>query len=153
MGVFSRKATHIRNMNPYRALNNRKGDFLKKLIIQIFAVNLLFVLSFLSGLSPKSINASQNSRPTHVVNEVLVKFKKGVQADFIRQGLDYIQGKIVTYLGQEIGPLERVPGILSQRSFPGDPDLFHIKVPEYVGTEQAIAMLRSMPIVEYADEK
>ncbi len=44
------------------------------------------------------------------------------------------------------------PDILTHRSFHDDPNLFHIRVPEYIGTEQAISFLSSNPNVEYVEK-
>jgi len=119
-----------------------------------FFVVFLVMFLFLSESNPKLAQAIQGIEYSqkYVLNEVLVKFKKDVLAEIVQQSIDYLQGKVVTYLGQELSAYERVPSLFSHRSFTGDPDLLLIKVPEYLGIERAMSLLRANPNVEYAEK-
>jgi subtilisin family serine protease len=55
-------------------------------------------------------------------------------------------------LGREISTYDWDAQTASLRSFLADPNLLHIKVPESVGTEQAIYLLNLNPNVEYAEK-
>jgi len=88
----------------------------------------------------------------YVPNEVLVKFKRDISVYSIKEAITYVQGKIITYRRVEIEPFVWESSDPSQRSFRLDPDLFHIKVPETVGTEQAISTLSKDPNVKYAEK-
>ena len=88
----------------------------------------------------------------HVPNEVLVKFKKNVPKDLIRNAIQSVQGKIITYLGEEISVFQWDPDITSLKSFRLDPELFLIKVAETIGTERAIYFLKKNSNIEYAEE-
>ncbi len=83
---------------------------------------------------------------------MLVKFKKDIGRALIQQGIELVQGKIITYLGRELTILEWDHEIPTLRSFLADPDLLHIKVPESIGTEQAIYLLSMNPNVEYVEK-
>ncbi|GAH37440.1 unnamed protein product, partial [marine sediment metagenome] len=88
----------------------------------------------------------------YVPNEVLVKFKKDISKESIQEAINYVQGEIITYLGKEISPFQWDPADFPLRSFRLDPDLFHIKVPEAIGTEEAISVLLKNPNVKYAEK-
>jgi subtilisin family serine protease len=128
-----------------------EGDIMKKLAFLLSGTAPIIILFCLFQLSSKTASTEQTFRLRYVANEVLVKFKKDVDPNLFSQGIDYLQGKLVTYLGAELHPQERTSGNFSHRSFTGDPDLFLIRVPNYIGTEQAITILRSNPNVEYAE--
>jgi subtilisin family serine protease len=63
-----------------------------------------------------------------------------------------VQGRIKTYLGAEVSTLNWNPDIREHRSFLAEPDLLHLKVPEFIGTEEAIRILSTNPSVEYAEK-
>lgn len=121
---------------------------------------LLFLTTFLSVSftfllvsSESKTNQEGNSiEEESVPNEVLVRFKKDVQKNFIQNAILSVQGEILTYLGKEINPFLWDPYLTSHRSFLSDPDLFHLKVPEAVGTELAIWLLMRSPYVQYAEK-
>jgi subtilisin family serine protease len=127
---------------------------MKKLyLLGLVMVILLFSIIFLS----KSINSAPAQdeylhQEEYVANEVLVKFRKDVPNYFIKESIDLVQGKIITYLGEEIVPVQWRPDVYSFRSFIIDNDLFHIKVPEAIGTERAIYILNQNPNVKYAEK-
>jgi len=88
----------------------------------------------------------------YVPNEVLVRFKEDTGKHIVQFGVDSVQGKILTYLGNEIALVDWNPDVSSVRSFLSDPYLLHIRVPEYIGTEQAVSLLLMNPNVEYAEK-
>lgn len=65
--------------------------------------------------------------------------------------LDILKPRVVNYLGQEIGFTDWNPEIRARSSFLGDPYLVHLRVPEAIGTEKAISILKNNPNVEYAE--
>lgn len=125
----------------------RKTHFL------ILSTFILFSLIFLF-ISDDSVATQKGDiiQEGYIPNEVLVKFKKHVGRYFIQDAVNSVQGKVITYLSEEISTLQWDPDIYSFRSFRLDPDLLHIRVPETVGTEQAIYILSLNPNVEYAEK-
>jgi len=87
-----------------------------------------------------------------VPNEVLVKFKTGTIDTDILTSLGSVSGDIVNYLGKVLSAADWAAKTTENRSFIGDPSLFHIKVPPSIGTEKAIDKLMSNPNVEYAEK-
>ena len=86
-----------------------------------------------------------------VPNEVLVKFKEETDKGQIITAINSLQGKVVTYLKNEIYAPEWDSAVRSQRSFLDDPHLIRVRVPESVGTELAISLLKQLPDVVYAE--
>ena len=123
---------------------------MSKKFIALFATVFL-LLFFLSCESPFSEKFGEIIEE-YVPNEVLVKFKEDVSKYLIQDAINSVQGKIITYLGEEISTFQWDPDIRSFRSFLSDPYLLHIKVPETLGTEKAIDILSLNPIVEYAEK-
>jgi hypothetical protein len=125
----------------------------KKIFLTSFLAFLLISLILLS-ISNNSTGTQKEYIPQqeYVPNEVLVKFKKDTKKDFIQGAIQSVQGKIISYIGEEIIPFQWEPDNLSLRSFRLDPYLFHLKVPETIGTSQAIYILSQYPGVEYAEE-
>jgi subtilisin family serine protease len=118
-------------------------------------------LIFLSiGTSSKATQVSQPrySPEEYVPNEVIFKFKEDAVGDIVQNRrlienvLSSAHGRIKTYLNQEIGLLDWDPAIFSHRSFIGDPYLFHIRLPEYIGVDEAISFFKSIPYVKYAEK-
>lgn len=121
-------------------------------LISLLFFSLIFLIGNIKSVANQEGNALQKE---YVPNEVLVKFKKDVLKYYNQEVINSIisvQGKIITYLGKEISPFVWDRADLSLRSFRLDPDLFHIKVPETIGTEQAIYILNQNPNVEYAEK-
>lgn len=114
-------------------------------------LSLFLIFLFVSSNSAKNQEGFAHQEE-YVPNEVLVKFKKDVSKYFIQNAVNLVQGKIITFRGKEISSLQWSPDIPSLRSFRLDPDLFHIKVPETIGTEQAIDVLSQNPYVKYAEK-
>lgn len=115
-------------------------------------LSLLFpCLAFLFMNNNSKANQEEYIRQEYVPNEVLVKFKEDVKKPVIQYALNSVQGRIITYLKDKIDPYQWDPKISSHKSFLLDPRLFHIKVPESIGTEQAIYLLSLNPNVEYAE--
>jgi len=126
---------------------------MRKLILACLTSLLSFSLIFLF-VSSNSIPTQEEyfSQERYVPNEVLVKFNEDVNKSFVQDAINSVQGKVITYLGEEISPSLWEPDISSCRSFRLSPALFHIKVPEAIGTEQAIYLLKLNPLVEYAEK-
>ncbi|MFQ6070601.1 MAG: S8 family serine peptidase [Candidatus Aminicenantales bacterium] len=124
----------------------------KILLTTPLSVFLLSLAFFLISIKSDATQAQYLPREDYVPNEVLVKFKEDVSIDSIQEAINWVQGKIITYLGKEISLSQWDPEDLSLKSFRLDPDLFHIKVPESIGTEHAISALNQLPIVEYAEK-
>jgi len=122
---------------------------MSKKFIALFATVFL-LLFFHSCKSPFSEKFGEIEE--YAPNEVLVKFKEDVSKYFIQDAINSVQGKIITYLGEEISTFQWDPDIRSFRSFLSDPYLLHIKVPEIIGTEEAISVLSINPNVEYAEK-
>lgn len=126
---------------------------MKKLHFLFLSILFLSLLAFLPGTKHSAaVQEWSSTQEEYVPNEVLVKFKKDIPRTLIQQDIDLVQGKIVTYLGREITTLEWGPEISTLRSFLADPDLFQIRVPYYIGTEQAIYLLSMNPNVKYAEK-
>lgn len=119
------------------------------ILASVLSLSLIFLFVNFKSVATQERNILQED---YVPNEVLVKFKKDVNRYFTQEAINSVQGKIITYLGKEISTSAWDPSDLSLRSFRLDPDLFHIKVPEFIGTEQAIYLLNLNPNVEYAEK-
>jgi len=126
---------------------------MKKKIVSSISIISLLSLIFLFVSSNSVMTQERNSfQDEYVPNEVLVKFKKDVGKYLIKEGINSVQGKVITNLGEEISTFQWDSDIPSLRSFLLDPDLLHIKVPEAIGTEQAIYSLNLNPNIEYAEK-
>jgi subtilisin family serine protease len=100
----------------------------------------------------KSTSSSQQTiTQEYVPNEVLVKFKPEAGKQKALTALDALKPRVVNYLGKEIAFTDWNPEVRTKSSFLGDPYLVHLRVPETVGTEKAISMLKNNPNVEYAE--
>lgn len=123
-------------------------------ILSISFTGLLFLgIFFLSSSSNSTATQERFAyNAEYVPNEVLVKFKKDVGKIIVQNTLGSVQGKIITYLKEEIDLTDWNPDLLSLRSFRLDSDLFHVKVPEEIGTERAIYILKQNPNIEYAEK-
>jgi subtilisin family serine protease len=112
---------------------------------------LIFVLVY-EGRHSASNQEEYSSQEEYVPNELLIKFKKNTERSKIQQSIESVRGKIITYLGEEIYSFDWAPDNSILRSFLADPDLFHIKVPDYIGEERAISLLSFDPNVEYVEK-
>lgn len=124
---------------------------MRKKVLICFLSLLFPCLAFLFMNNNSKANQEEYIRQEYVPNEVLVKFKEDVKKPVIQYALNSVQGRIITYLKDKIDPYQWDPKISSHKSFLLDPRLFHIKVPESIGTEQAIYLLSLNPNVEYAE--
>lgn len=109
-------------------------------------------LIFFGGQYPGHAQVEPTIQDEYVPNEVLVKFKEGTGRGLIQYGIEAVQGRIKTYLKREISTYDWDAQTPALRSFLADPNLLHIKVPESMGTEQAIYLLSLNPDVEYAEK-
>lgn len=119
-----------------------------------FASGLLFVFAAFSLLIGGTSNSGQGSLISAVEavpNEILIKFKPAISPALVRQELGSLQGSIISYHGGEIAAAAWTGFNENERSFLGDPNLFHVRVPESIGVERALSLIRSCPLVEYAE--
>lgn len=121
---------------------------MKKVFLALGLGLMIFVSLFLF----KSPTSSQETiSQEYVPNEVLVKFKPEAGQQKALAALDALKPRVVNYLGQEIAFTDWNPSLRVKSSFLGDPYLVHLRVPEGIGTEKAIAILKNNPNVEYAE--
>jgi hypothetical protein len=121
---------------------------MKKLIIVLSSALIVFVSLFLlAAVSDSQETVTQQ----YVPNEVLVRFKPEAGKYIALAALDALKPTVVNYLGKEIAFTDWNPEVRSKSSFLGDPYLLHLRVPESIGTEKAISMLKNNPNVEYAE--
>ena len=104
-----------------------------------------------TGNTP-SKNQEYPPEAQYVLNEVLVKFNSDISKNLIQDAVASVQGRILTYLGEDISVIQWDPGVSALRSFLEDPDLFYLRVPEYIGTERAISILKQNPNVIHAEK-
>ncbi len=132
----------------------------KSLVLFLSAFFLLAVVIFMVGSSSVATGTSQaNYEPQNFVpHELLIKFKDDSVGDIVQNKwliqnvLDQVQGKIKTYLNEGKETFNWDPAVFRDRSFFADPYLFHIRVPDGIDLEYAIARLRISPIVEYVEK-
>lgn len=105
-----------------------------------------------SEATQQDVIAAAEAKIPYIPNEVLVKFKPATADTAVVESIDAVQGTIVTHRRRSISPGLWAENRSEYRSFLGDPDLLHIKVPATKGTEKAILELMSNPNVEYAEK-
>ncbi len=105
-----------------------------------------------SMATQQEVKAAAVDSNAYVPNEVLVKFKVSASNATVTAGIKAISGQIMTHRGKTISSAEWT-GVknVENRSFIGDPSLFHIKVPSSIGEKKAIEQLLTNPNVEYAE--
>jgi subtilisin family serine protease len=117
-----------------------------------FVLAALLAVGFLgfrhSEATPQLMTAAADSVP----NELLVKFKPVTAETAVIQAIDAVQGAIIAHRGEVVSAGLWAENRSVYRSFLGDPDLFHVKVPPTLGTEKAIIELMSNANVEYAEK-
>lgn len=117
----------------------------------------LIVLLVRPSSRPHEIAKEEMGRPRYAPQEILVKFKEIPGVDIfqnkqiIQNAIASISGRIKTYRNEEIDTVDWDQSNRSQRSFLGDPYLFHIKVPRELDLNYAISCLKLNPYVEYAE--
>jgi subtilisin family serine protease len=133
---------------------------MKKSLLVLFSGFLVCCIVFIIRSNSKATQTLQTGdKPQeYVPNEILVKFKEYAVGDILQNKrliqniVSSVQGKIKTYLKQEISALAWEPLTKTHRSFIGDPYLFHIKIPEEINIDYAIRFLKMNPYVEYAEK-
>lgn len=120
-----------------------------KLFVIVSGLCLAFIVFLFLLRVPSSSQKSITQE--YVPNEVLVKFKPEAGKQKALTALDVLKPRVVNYLGQEIAFTDWNPEIRANRSFLGDPYLVLLRVPETIGTEKAIAILKNDPNAEYAE--
>ncbi|NPV82338.1 MAG: S8 family serine peptidase [Candidatus Aminicenantes bacterium] len=119
---------------------------------KVFMVFGLGFFIFASMLLFKSSTSSQEAiSQEYVPGELLVKFKPKVGKQMAISVLDTIKPKVVNYLGQEMAFTDWNPELRARSSFLGDPYLVHLRVPDEIGTEKTIEILKNNPNIEYAE--
>jgi len=119
---------------------------------KVFWVLILGLGFFITLFLLRAPSSSQESiTQQYVPNEVLFKFKPEAGKQKALTALDVLKPRVVNYLGQEIAFSDWNPEVRAKSSFLGDPYLIHLRVPEAIGTEKAIAILKNNPNVEYAE--
>lgn len=113
------------------------------------AITMLGLLGF--G-RPEATQQLLTVQAEYVPNEVLVKFKAATMETAVIQATDTVQGLIIVHRGEIVSVNQWAENKSGNRSFLGDPDLFHVKVPPTIGTEIAIAELLTNPNVEFAEK-
>ena len=129
---------------------------MKKLIFMFLLVVGVCSIVLLINPGPRATGTLQAEyvQQDYVPQELLVKFKEDAVGDLahnkwqVQNVLNQVQGKINTYLNEEIDTFEWNPTVFRNRSFHADPYLFHIRVPEGIDLEYAIARLKLYPSVE-----
>ena len=133
---------------------------MKKLLMAIAGCFFISCLFLFNGPDSKATETPQaeSDIQRYVPNEILVRFKEYPLGDIIQSRwliqnvINSVQGKIKTYLNEEIYAFNWEPSIFAHRSFIGDPYLFHIKIPDVIDLDDAILYLQSNPYVEYAEK-
>jgi subtilisin family serine protease len=120
-----------------------------KKTFMVLALGLVFFGSMF--IFKTTLSSQQTIAQEYVPNEVLVKFKPQVGKQVAIAALDAVKPRVVNYLGKEIAFSDWNPDIRSKSSFLGDPYLLHLRVPETVGTEKAMSILKNNPNVEYVE--
>jgi len=126
----------------------------------LFSAFLVCCIIFIIRSNSKATQTLQKGDESqeYVPNEILVKFKEYAVGDIVQNKwlvqniVSSVQGKIKTYLNQEISALAWEPLTKTHRSFIGDPYLFHIKIPKEIDLDYAIWFLKMNPYVEYAEK-
>jgi subtilisin family serine protease len=133
---------------------------MKKLIFVFFLVVGMCSIILLISASSRAAGTLQTEKvqQNYVPHELLVKFKEDVVGNLtqnkwqVQNVLNQVQGKIKTYLNEEIYTFDWDPAVFRNRSFHADPYLLHIRVPDGIDLEYAIARLKISPIVEYVEK-
>ncbi|PMP95814.1 MAG: hypothetical protein C0168_04565, partial [Candidatus Aminicenantes bacterium] len=112
-------------------------------------LGLLIIVSLFLFKSPT--RSQETISQEYVPNEVLVKFKPKAGKQLAIAALDVLKPRVINYLGKELDFSDWDPEIRAKSSFLGDPYLVHLRVPESIGTEKAISILKNNPNVEYAE--
>ncbi|GEM_PF-2079656 len=116
----------------------------------------LFILG--SGYNETGRIQSNPDPQDFVPHELLVKFKEDSVGDItenrglILNIINQVQGRIMTYLREEKETLDWDPSVVEHRSFHADPYLFHIRIPEQIDLEYALARLSLNPSIEYVEK-
>ncbi|MCJ7486670.1 MAG: S8 family serine peptidase [Candidatus Aminicenantes bacterium] len=117
-----------------------------------FVLAALLAVGFLgfrhSEATPQLMTAAADSVP----NELLVKFKPATAETAVIQAIEAVQGAIIAHRGEVVSAGLWAENKSEYRSFLGDPDLFHVKLPPILRTEKAIAELLANPNVEFAEK-
>jgi len=124
----------------------------KVMVIVLGIVFIFLLIIYVDGRMPVATNGQSPALLGFVPNEILVKFKPDAPESLVRQKLESVLANIVSYLGKELAVNEWTRSDEINRSFLGDPDLFHLRVPASYGEERALSSLSSDPWIEYAEK-
>jgi hypothetical protein len=100
----------------------------------------LFVFAAISLIGGTSNSGQEGSilAVEAVPNEILIKFNPAISAALVRQELGSLQGSIISYHGREIVAGAWIESNEDERSFLGDPYLFHVRIPASIGVEPGL---------------
>jgi subtilisin family serine protease len=110
-----------------------------------------FGLQMTHAIQESSIN-SIVGQSDFVPNEVLVKFKNGTSEYAIRQSIQAVSGSVISYRGESSSVGLWAEDKTRYASFVKRPNLFLLRVPSFLGTEQAIRNLVADINIEYAEK-
>lgn len=133
---------------------------MKKLVFAFCLVVGVCSIIFLISSSSRAAGTLQSEKiqQDYVPHELLVKFREDVVGNLtqnkwqVQSVLNQVQGKIKTYLNEENETFDWDPAVFRNRSFHADPYLFHIRIPDGIDLEYAIARLKLFPSVEYVEK-
>ena len=125
-----------------------KKTFLVMSVVALFLAS----ISLFTRIKSETRQENESYAEDYVPNELLVKFDNDIGKYAIQDAINYLQGKVISYLGSELNPDAWDPSDLSVRSFRLDPNLLHIRVPEVVSIDQAIDLLYQRFRIEYAEK-
>jgi subtilisin family serine protease len=117
-----------------------------------FVLAVFLAVGFLGFRHSEATQQDLSVSAAYVPNELLVKFKPATAETAVIQAIDAVQGAIIAHRGEVVSAGLWAENKSDYRSFLGDPDLFHVKVPPTLGTEKAIVELMSNANVEYAEK-
>ncbi|MBE3131558.1 MAG: S8 family serine peptidase [Acidobacteria bacterium] len=117
-----------------------------------FVLAVFLAVGFLGFRHSEATQQDLSVSAAYVPNELLVKFKTATAETAVIQAIDAVQGAIIAHRGEVVSAGLWAENKSDYRSFLGDPDLFHVKVPPTLGTEKAIVELMSNANVEYAEK-
>lgn len=124
---------------------------MKKSILLFVSVIVLLTALMVSkhGSASQTLPALEAN---YVPNEVLVKFHENIaEISSLRSAIVQVQGTVINYHKHQIDTAEWDMAVPSTRSFISFPWLVRLRVPEGLGTDRAISILKDSPFVEWAE--
>jgi subtilisin family serine protease len=128
-----------------------REEKMKKLTALFTLVACVCLFGLISASDPGSQD-QEFGLGEYVPNEVLVRFKRETAPELIKSAIGSVHARIITNSGREIITSDWEPASLSTRSFLLDHYTFHLLVSDEIGTIGALAVLKTNPIIEYAEK-